>query len=89
MPRWGADVFVTLPLDLPTRPAGDIAGWDLAARELEVLQHLVAGQRNRSIALTLGISENTVKFHVRNLFRKLDVGSRTEAIALAHSHGFR
>ncbi|SDP84213.1 regulatory protein, luxR family [Arthrobacter sp. ok909] len=90
MPGWGADVFVTLPLDLPTaRPAGDVAGWDLAARELEVLQHLVAGHRNRAIASTLGISENTVKFHVRNLFRKLDVGSRTEAIALAHSHGLR
>lgn len=89
MPRWGADVFVTLPLDMPTRPAGDVAGWDLAARELEVLQHLVAGHRNRIIATTLGISENTVKFHVRNLFRKLDVSSRTEAIALAHSHGLR
>ncbi|GAA4024677.1 response regulator transcription factor [Arthrobacter methylotrophus] len=89
MPGWGADVFVTLPLDLPVRPAGDVAGWNLAARELEVLQHLVAGHRNRTIALSLGISENTVKFHVRNLFRKLDVGSRTEAIALAHSHGLR
>lgn len=89
MPGWGADVFVTLPLDLPARPAGDVAGWDLAARELEVLQHLVAGKRNRSIASTLNISENTVKFHVRNLFKKLDVGSRTEAIALAHSQGLR
>ncbi|MET3948835.1 DNA-binding CsgD family transcriptional regulator [Arthrobacter sp. UYCu512] len=89
MPGWGADVFVTLPLDLPTPPAGDVAGWDLAARELEVLQHLVAGHRNRTIASTLGISENTVKFHVRNLFKKLEVGSRTEAIALAHSHGLR
>ena len=90
MPGWGADVFVTLPLDLQaSRPAGDVTGWDLAARELEVLQHLAAGQRNRTIASTLGISENTVKFHVRNLFRKLDVGSRTEAIALAHSHGLR
>ncbi|MDN4646501.1 helix-turn-helix transcriptional regulator [Arthrobacter sp. PsM3] len=89
MPGWGADVFVTLPLDLPTRPAGDVAGWDLAPRELEVLQYLVAGHRNRTIASTLGISENTVKFHVRNLFKKLEVGSRTEAIALAHSHGLR
>ena len=89
MPGWGADVFVTLPLDPPSRPAGNVDGWDLAARELEVLQHLVAGQRNRTIASTLGISENTVKFHVRNLFKKLEVGSRTEAIALAHSHGFR
>ncbi|WP_115788436.1 helix-turn-helix transcriptional regulator [Arthrobacter silvisoli] len=89
MPGWGADVVVTLPLDPPARPAGDVAGWNLAARELEVLQHLAAGQRNRTIALALGISENTVKFHMRNLFKKLDVGSRTEAIALAHSHGFR
>lgn len=89
MPGWGADVFVTLPLDLPARPAADIAGWHLAARELEVLQQLVAGHRNRTIAMTLGISENTVKFHVRNLFRKLNVSSRAEAIALAHSHGLR
>ena len=89
MPGWGADVFVTLPLDPPARQAGDVAGWNLAARELEVLQHLATGQRNRTIASTLGISENTVKFHVRNLFKKLDVGSRTEAIALAHSHGLR
>ncbi|PYI64764.1 helix-turn-helix transcriptional regulator [Arthrobacter livingstonensis] len=89
MPGWGADVFVTLPLDPPARPTGDVAGWNLAPRELEVLQHLATGQRNRTIASTLGISENTVKFHVRNLFKKLDVGSRTEAIALAHSHGLR
>jgi DNA-binding CsgD family transcriptional regulator len=89
MPGWGADIFVSLPLDLRTRPAGDVTGWNLAARELEVLQHLAAGRRNRTIATSMGISENTVKFHVRNLFRKLDVGSRTEAIALAHSHGLR
>jgi DNA-binding CsgD family transcriptional regulator len=89
MPGWGADVSVTLPLDAPVGPTGDVTGWNLAARELEVLQHLAAGQRNRGIASALNISENTVKFHVRNLFRKLDVRSRTEAIALAHSHGVR
>jgi DNA-binding NarL/FixJ family response regulator len=89
MPGWGADVSVALPLDPPAQPAGDVAEWNLAARELEVLQHLAAGRRNRAIASALNISENTVKFHVRNLFRKLDVRSRTEAIALAHSHGVR
>lgn len=89
MPGWGADVAVALPLDAPVSTPGDVAGWNLAPRELEVLQHLAAGQRNRSIASALSISENTVKFHLRNLFRKLDVGSRTEAIALAHSHGVR
>lgn len=89
MSGWGADVFVSLPLDPPARPAGDVTGWNLAARELEVLQHLASGHRNRTIASAMGISENTVKFHVRNLFKKLDVGSRTEAVALANSQGFR
>ncbi|GAA3272408.1 response regulator transcription factor family protein [Paenarthrobacter aurescens] len=89
MQGWGADISVVLPLDPPASPAGDVAAWDLAPRELEVLQLLTAGQRNRSIAGALHISENTVKFHVRNLFRKLNVRSRTEAIALAHSAGLR
>lgn len=89
MQGWGADISVRLPLDPPAAPAGDVTAWNLAGRELEVLQHLAAGQRNRAIAASLNISENTVKFHVRNLFRKLQVGSRTEAIALAHSLGLR
>ncbi|MGO4146228.1 LuxR C-terminal-related transcriptional regulator [Paenarthrobacter sp. YAF11_1] len=89
MQGWGADISVVLPLDPPPAPGGDIAVWDLAPRELEVLQLLTAGQRNRSIAGALHISENTVKFHIRNLFRKLDVRSRAEAIALAHSAGLR
>lgn len=87
MSGWGAEVFVTLPLDPPSAPSGDVSRWNLAARESEVLQLLVAGQRNRAIAATLGISENTVKFHVRKLFQKLGVESRTEAVALAHSYG--
>ncbi|WP_311211591.1 MULTISPECIES: LuxR C-terminal-related transcriptional regulator [unclassified Arthrobacter] len=89
MQGWGADISVVLPLDPPPAPGGDVAVWDLAPRELEVLQLLTAGQRNRSIAGALHISENTVKFHIRNLFRKLDVRSRAEAIALAHSAGLR
>lgn len=88
MQGWGADISVTLPLDPPAAP-GDVSGWNLASRELEVLQLLAAGQRNRNIAAALNISENTVKFHVRNLFRKLQVTSRSEAIALAHSRGLR
>ncbi|WP_446666529.1 response regulator transcription factor [Flexivirga sp. B27] len=89
MSGWGADVFVTLPLDPPAVPSSDVASWNLASREMEVLQLLATGRRNRAIATTLGISENTVKFHVRKLFKKLGVASRTEAIALAHSHGIQ
>lgn len=89
MPGWGADVAVVLPLDPPQRQLADVAGWKLGERELEVLQLLAAGQRNRAIAAKLHVSENTVKFHLRNIYRKLGASSRTEAIAMAHSNGLR
>ena len=89
MQGWGADVAVTLPLDPPGRKLPDVAAWNLGDRELEVLQLLAAGQRNRAIAAKLHVSENTVKFHLRNIYRKLGATSRTEAIALAHSNGLR
>lgn len=89
MPGWGADVAVTLPLDPPVRHTADVDGWKLGERELEVLQLLASGQRNRAIAAKLNISENTVKFHLRNVFRKIGASSRTEAMALAHSNGLR
>nr|WP_240719870.1 helix-turn-helix transcriptional regulator [Pseudarthrobacter sp. NamB4] len=89
IPGWGADVAVVIPLDPPARPLANAADWNLGERELEVLQLLAAGQRNRSIAAKLHISENTVKFHLRNLYRKIGASSRTEAMALAHSNGLR
>jgi DNA-binding CsgD family transcriptional regulator len=89
MPGWGADVAVSLPLDPPARQVADVSEWKLGERELEVLQLLAAGQRNRGIAAKLHISENTVKFHLRNIFRKVGASSRTEAIAMAHSNGLR
>jgi two-component system nitrate/nitrite response regulator NarP len=54
----------------------------LTRRELEVLSDLAAGRTNKQIARDLGVSLNTVKFHVRNLFQKLSVNSRSQAIAL-------
>ncbi|GAA1263880.1 response regulator transcription factor [Arthrobacter pascens] len=89
MPGWGADVAVAIPLDPPARQIADVSEWKLGDRELEVLQLLAAGQRNRAIAGKLHISENTVKFHLRNIFRKVGASSRTEAIAMAHSKGLR
>ena len=53
---------------------------ELTRRELQVLQALARGLTNRAIADELVISENTVKNHVRRLFEKLGVGSRTEAV---------
>lgn len=89
IPGWGADVAVSLPLNPPELRGGNVTAWKLSPREIKVLEHLSAGERNRSIAMALNISENTVKFHVRNLLKKLAVGSRSEAVALAHSRGLR
>ena len=52
-------------------------------REREVLGLLVAGMRNRTIGAVLGITEATVRAHVKHLFRKLDVHTRTAAVATA------
>jgi DNA-binding CsgD family transcriptional regulator len=89
MAGWGADVFVSLPLDPPAPPSPEGAEWGLGQREEEILQLVASGLRNRAIAAELHISENTVKFHLRNLFRKLGVTSRAEAIALAGEAGVR
>ena len=59
----------------------------LTDRELDVLQLVVAGQRNKEIAASLGISENTVKFHLRNILDKLHAQSRAEAVARAVREG--
>jgi DNA-binding NarL/FixJ family response regulator len=52
----------------------------LTAREKEVLQLMAEGMANKQIALSLGISEHTVKFHLSSLYAKLNVSSRTEAV---------
>ncbi len=54
----------------------------LTKRELEVLSSLAAGRTNKEIAAEKGVSANTVKYHVRNLFEKLGVNNRGQAIAL-------
>ncbi|PTY07876.1 DNA-binding response regulator [Opitutaceae bacterium EW11] len=59
----------------------------LTARELEVLRLLSEGKSNKAVAASLSIAEVTVKSHVRALFGKLNVLSRTEAIAVANRTG--
>jgi LuxR family maltose regulon positive regulatory protein len=62
-------------------------GETLTPREVEVLRLVVAGHNNRTIAGQLVISEWTVKSHLTKIYRKLDVASRTQAIARAHDLG--
>ncbi|WP_147965500.1 LuxR C-terminal-related transcriptional regulator [Streptomyces malaysiensis] len=86
VPEWGTTVTATVPLG-PPRMAGEDPLYALGARELEVLEQLARGRRNRQIAQQLHISESTVKFHVANILEKLGVTSRGEAAALAHAWG--
>jgi LuxR family maltose regulon positive regulatory protein len=69
------------PVDVPH------TGATLTSREVEVLGHVVAGHSNRTIAEDLVISEWTVKSHLTRIYRKLNVGSRTQAIARARELG--
>ncbi len=59
----------------------------LSERETAVLEAVARGLSNREISRELWISEQTVKFHLRNVYRKLDVSSRTEAARYAYRTG--
>lgn len=63
-------------------------GEPLSERELEILQKVATGATNREVAYDLGISPNTVKVHLRNIFAKLGAESRTEATMTAIREGW-
>jgi len=69
----------------PQRPLGSRE--TLTPRELEVLEHLASGLSNKEIAVRLGVSFHTVKFHVNSILGKLGASSRTEVVALAARAG--
>jgi len=55
----------------------------LSQRENEVLQQLIKGHSNKVIARNIDVSESTVRFHLRNIFVKLKVSSRLQAVTVA------
>ena len=72
------------PVQAPAPPQDPDA---LTDRELEVLEHLVNGvTSNRKLAQQLGVSENTVKFHVRNILDKLHLHNRAQVVSYAIRH---
>jgi DNA-binding NarL/FixJ family response regulator len=76
-----------LPPEIAAKLAGRMPAEELTSREMDVLRLLAEGKPNKLIAADLSISEVTVKSHALSLFRKLNVLSRTEAIAVAHRKG--
>jgi DNA-binding NarL/FixJ family response regulator len=75
---------------VPLRSVNEAPGQLLEAltpREIQVLRAMAEGLGNKEIAAQLGISENTVKFHVGSVMGKLGAGSRTEAVMLGIRHG--
>jgi DNA-binding NarL/FixJ family response regulator len=67
--------------------AGPAAASVLTSRELEILRLVAGGLPNGSIAKRLFVTEQTVKFHLSNVYRKLGLRNRTEASHYAHVHG--
>ena len=63
------------------------AAHDLTRRELEILQLVAEGHSNSQLARMLWVTEQTVKFHLSNIYRKLDVANRTEASRWAQLNG--
>ncbi|TRZ39750.1 DNA-binding response regulator [Niallia circulans] len=61
---------------------------NLTEKELFILKAAAKGYRNKDIAFDIGISERTVKAHITNIFNKMGVNSRTEAVAVAIERGY-
>jgi two-component system response regulator DevR len=69
----------------PARQSSEDPG--LTKREVEILQLVAEGYSNSQLAKMLWVTEQTVKFHLSNIYRKLDVSNRTEASRWAQLHG--
>lgn len=76
-----------IPPDIATRLANHMSDEALTDREVEILQQVAEGNRNRDIADRLFISEGTVKVHIKHIMEKLGANDRTQAITIAVRRG--
>lgn len=77
----------SIPRQVADELAGHVGDETLSERELEVLRQVAAGNSNRRVALALGISEETVKAHMKNILGKLGANDRTHAVTIALKRG--
>ncbi len=83
-----ADAAPALTAD-PSQPSERSPLSALTRREYEILTQLVGGASNKEIAKVLGLTEITIKSHLRNVFRKIGATNRTQAVALALREGVK
>lgn len=76
-----------IPAEVAARLADHLSDEALTAREIEILQQIAEGNRNRDIAEKLCISEGTVKVHIQHIMGKLGANDRTQAITIAVRRG--
>jgi DNA-binding NarL/FixJ family response regulator len=76
-----------IPPEIAAQLANHMSDETLTAREIEVLQQVAEGNRNRDIADRLFISEGTVKVHIQHIMDKLGASDRTQAITIAVRRG--
>jgi len=76
-----------VPPEVAARLAEHLSDELLTQREIDVLQHVAGGNRNRDIAQRLFISEETIKVHLKHIMDKLGAGDRTQAVAIAVRRG--
>ena len=90
VPRIVREVYAgqqTLPPDVAARLQERAAQRALTPREIEVMKLVAAGRRDKEIALALAISTQTARVHMKNIFLKLGVSDRTEAMSVAIRRG--
>lgn len=76
-----------IPPEVAAALAEHFSDSELSSREVEVLKLIAAGHANKAAAKSLGIAEETVKAHVRNILAKLGANDRTHAVSIAYRRG--
>ncbi|HEX4074404.1 MAG TPA: response regulator transcription factor [Candidatus Acidoferrales bacterium] len=76
-----------IPAEIATHLAEHLSDESLTVREIEVLQQIAGGNRNRDIAQKLFITEETVKVHIKHIMDKLGASDRTQAVAIGVRRG--
>lgn len=80
-------IYLAKEWPLPDEAASESTSWMLTPREREILQLVAEGYSNAQLARMLWVSGETIKFHLSNIYQKIEVTNRTEASRWAHLHG--